>query len=816
MIFQAAMDWIKQECYRIVRERNSVFDLIHELAPDGFWFWDMGEPGDVWLSPAFARALGYEGKKLAAICKKWPAILHKEDHDAIKEKIRHAVDGVAFERPMRYRHASGDEVTMSCHGLFVTEGAAGKTWLIAAHRMIVDSQCRLHPCEKLGEVISFIQDTLYTLDTEQRHTGVYGTWLDKLGLKPEDFLGKSAVDLFGEDRARPHVQANEQALKGEHVEYIWSIDVQDTTVHYQTSLSPIYDDEGRVKGLVGVGRDISKRIHAEQTLLESNRRLESFLQISREMTSEIDQEDIMQTIVEKAVSVLKLGSGAIYLQENEDSIYLKAALPELPAAFPVEFRVSGLKDHPYIEKVLTTGRHVFLPDTSKAKLTPAEEGMVKTRNLRSNLYLPIRVMDHTIGFLILSSVGKPYYFTEEEIQLLQGFADQAAHLIERTRNNEHLNKYSRELEQQVNERALIDTELRKLSTAVEQSPSSVIITDTKGIIEYVNPKFSEITGFSSEEAIGQNPRILKSGTQSDAFYRDMWKTINSGKIWRGELHNKKKNGELYWESASISPVLNEDGVITNYLAVKEDTTESHNNLERITSLLETEEKQSESLRNFTHIVSHNLRIHTANMLGVLMLFEMEDPETYRKQFVQMLKGSADNLETTIGHLNEVLDIQLNKELEWKTLDLHEAIARAITDISLAAKKNSVNIINDVPHGAKIRSVPAYLDSIIMSLLSNAVLYCSVDRDSYVRISENRKNGYVTIRFEDNGIGIDMKRQGGKIFKMYKKLNEDSNSIGLGLFITKHQVEAMGGNVEVESEVNRGSVFKVSLPNGKNI
>ena len=678
-----------------------------------------------------------------------------------------------------------------------------------------DSKCQSPPCEELGEVISFIQDILYTLDTDQRHTGVYGTWMEKLGMKPEAFLGKSAVDLLGEDQARPHVEANEQALKGEYVEYTWSADEQGTTVYYQTNLSPIFDKKGKVKGLVGVGRDISKRMHAELTLIESNRRLQSFLQISREMTSEVDQEDIMKTIVEKAVSVMKLGSGAIYLQEDEDAIYLKAALPVLPVAFPDEFQVAGLKDYPYFEKVLTTGRHVFLPDTSKAKLTPAEEGFVKTRNLRSNLYLPIRVMDHTIGFLILSSVGKPYYFTEEEIQLLQGFADQAAHLIEKTRNFEHLNKYSRELEQQISERTLIENELRKLSTAVEQSPASVLITDTAGIIEYVNPKFSEITGYSPEEAIGQNPRILKSGTQSDEFYRNMWKTISSGKVWRGELHNRKKNGELFWESASISPVLNNDGMITNYLAVKEDTTEEHNNLEKIKSLLAIEEKQNESLRNFTHIVSHNLRIHTANMLGVLMFFETEDPETYRNQFVQMLKSSADNLEVTIGHLNEVLDIKLNKDLEWVTLDLHEAMDKAIAGIGLMAKKNKVDIINDVPEKARIHAVSAYLDSIIMSLLSNAVLYHSAERNAFVRITENSTEEHVVISFEDNGIGIDMKRHGGKIFQMYKRLHEGSNSVGLGLFITKHQVEAMGGRVEVESELNRGSVFRIYLPNGKN-
>jgi PAS domain S-box-containing protein len=118
-----------------------------------------------------------------------------------------------------------------------------------------------------------------------------------------------------------------------------------------------------------------------------------------------------------------------------------------------------------------------------------------------------------------------------------------------------------------------ETQLRKLSQAVEQSPASVIITNTDGIIEYVNPKFTEITGYTPEESIGQTPRILKSDRQSPEFYKVLWETISSDKEWKGELQNKKKNGELYWESALISPIKNEQGEIINYLAVKEDVTE---------------------------------------------------------------------------------------------------------------------------------------------------------------------------------------------------------------------------------------------------
>lgn len=117
-----------------------------------------------------------------------------------------------------------------------------------------------------------------------------------------------------------------------------------------------------------------------------------------------------------------------------------------------------------------------------------------------------------------------------------------------------------------------EDQLRKLSVAVEQSPASVVITDINGNIEYVNPKFTRLTGYEFNEVVGGNPRILKSGFQSDEYYKKMWDVILSGEEWQGEFHNKKKNGDYYWEIASISPIRGQDGIVTHFLAVKEDIT----------------------------------------------------------------------------------------------------------------------------------------------------------------------------------------------------------------------------------------------------
>jgi PAS domain S-box-containing protein len=170
----------------------------------------------------------------------------------------------------------------------------------------------------------------------------------------------------------------------------------------------------------------------------------------------------------------------------------------------------------------------------------------------------------------------PYYTTRTVILTVLGITvllalgSLAFAVLIDVRANRALQESYDKLELRVEERT---AELRKLSQATENSPASVVVTDKNGTIEYVNPRFSEVTGYSADEAIGQNPSVLKSGDLPQSFYKELWDTILSGKVWRGRFKNKRKNGEEFWESASISPIKNREGEITHFVAVKEDITE---------------------------------------------------------------------------------------------------------------------------------------------------------------------------------------------------------------------------------------------------
>lgn len=170
----------------------------------------------------------------------------------------------------------------------------------------------------------------------------------------------------------------------------------------------------------------------------------------------------------------------------------------------------------------------------------------------------------------------------------------------------------------ITKRKAIEDNLRKLSKAIEQSPVSIVIIDVKGNIEYVNPKFSSVTGYSYQEALGKNPRILKAGYQNPDVYKNLWETISSGKEWMGELLNKKKNGELFWEFASISPIFDNSGKITNYLAVKEDITER--------------KKAEQSLRDSFSLLETTLE---STVDGILVVDNLGQIQKFNKKFLEM-------------------------------------------------------------------------------------------------------------------------------------------------------------------------------------
>ena len=369
----------------------------------------------------------------------------------------------------------------------------------------------------------------------------------------------------------------------------------------------------------------------------------------------------------------------------------------------------------------------------------------------------------------------------------------------------------------ITERKEADTQIQKLSTALQQSPTVVIITDPDGNIEYVNPAFTAHSGYSAEEVKGENPRILKSGLMSNSVYEDLWQTILAGNIWRGELQNKKKNGELFWEKAIISAIRNAEGVITNFVAVKEDIT-SEKQLWNELNIAKDHAEESDRLKSaFLANISHEIRTPMNGILGFSeLLKEPHLTENEQAEFIGLIQQSGNRM---LNLINELIDISRYDAGET-TLQITEAPVNSILHDLYAFFKPEIekkglclNCTCELSDEESIIETDrGKLTQILTILIQNALKFTSAGTIDF---------GYKSIgsSFEfyvlDTGIGVPAAMQ-QKIFDRFRQADEplisNYEGSGLGLSISKAYVEMLGGAIQVESREGQGSRFFFTLPN----
>lgn len=366
----------------------------------------------------------------------------------------------------------------------------------------------------------------------------------------------------------------------------------------------------------------------------------------------------------------------------------------------------------------------------------------------------------------------------------------------------------------ISSRKDVERELTKMGTAMQQSPAMVFITDLKGNLEYVNPKFEETTGYTAAEVLGKNPRFLKSGHTSDEEYRNLWTTITSGGIWTGEFKNKRKDGSLYWERASIGPVFDEKNRITHYVAVKEDTTQLKKAEQNLINTLNLTTEQNKRLQNFSYIVSHNLRSHSSNISGILNLMDSAGTDEEKMKLQGMLKTVSAKLDETMYHLTDAVSTLIEKDPFKEALVLRDYLDSALGILSDELFQRSVLVQNVVDATTTVCCNAAYLDSILLNILSNAIKYASPGRQARIEIRSKQVHNEVELQIADNGLGIDLKRHGESLFGMYKTFHTNKDARGIGLFICKNQLESVGGRIRAESTVGEGSTFILTFKDGE--
>jgi len=519
--------------------------------------------------------------------------------------------------------------------------------------------------------------------------------------------------------------------------------------------TPIKDDAGEVIGLVGISADISEQKRISRELKQSELRFRSFFEHATEIIVTVDKDFCLEYISPSFEHLQNIN--------NED-----------------------------LNKILFTQLvHPEEREAIKSAFLQAEKSKQNIQNLRYRL----KVKSGKYRWHSLSIIPFGPESGQEGSYLCLSFDIDKLIRIESALRSSML---------EAKESAA------RYKSVLDSQAVYIVKIDIEGNYTYVNDYFNHKFGFAAK-VLGTNSMVSIVEEDWDKCRRAVQKCFEEPGVFHGLVLRKPAlDGQVYSGKWEFKGIADNDGNVIEIFCVGFDVSAEIQHLEKVNELLKITQQQNERLKNFAYIISHNIRSHSSNLTGLVNHLQEAQSEEEQGVFLELLGKSTFRLDSTLKNLTEILSITTTY-LPKVEIPLLLELKKTKDGLSAQTIHLDAEFDFQVPPDFVVRAVPGYLDSILLNLLDNAIKYKSEERPCKISCRAYKFESMKVIEIQDNGLGIDLERYGNKIFGMYKTFHGNKDARGLGLFITKSQIEAMDGTVEVESKENQGSIFRIKLP-----
>jgi PAS domain S-box-containing protein len=641
--------------------------------------------------------------------------------------------------------------------------------------------------ERYRALVETAPDVVYIISDKGEFTSLNPAFEAITGWACAEWLGKPFAPLLHPEDAALAIEMFQKVMQGDSPPS-YELRILSKSGQYLVGefTSTPYIKDGKVAGKLGIVRDITERKSAEKALRQGEVRLEKINRCLLGLGPNFDSNINRLT----ALCGELLGATCAMYNRLQGDVLCSVGQWQTPPGFKSADAPAGHICYDVIrnnreDAVVITN----LPRTAYADSDPN----VRAQGLQTYMGCAVKREGKAVGSLCVV-YGTDYRPTDDDRRILG--------IIASAIGNEDIRKQA-------------EAELNRLMTAIEQTPESVVITDTAGRVLYVNPVFERVTGYSRTEVIGKNPRLLKSNRQDSAFYRELWAKISAGEVWRGRFINQKKDGKLFTEDAVIAPVRDEKGIVTNYIAIKRDI--SHE-LE-----LEVQYRQTQKIDSIGRLaggVAHDFN----NILAVIcghtdLALAQLSPDAPLRSNLECIQESA---ERAANLTRQLLAFARRQVIEPRRINLNELIVNLNKMLRRLIGEDIKLVTQTAPDLGQIKADPGQIEQVLLNLVVNArdampdggTLTIRTDNvtldEHFARRHLITPGDYVMVSVSDTGVGMtdEVKLH---IFEPFFTTKEQGKGTGLGLATCFGIIQQSNGHIHSESQVDEGAEFKIYLP-----